>query len=69
MRVFADSYEFLGETNFEYEDMINKCVSKAMKHGLEGVSNLFAEMVKQVYNQSSFANQSSSVKQNLGESD
>ena len=69
MRVFAYSYEFLGQTNFEYEDTINKCVSKEMKHGSEGVSNLFAKMVEQVYNQSSFANQSSSAKQNSGESD
>ena len=69
MRVFSDTYQFLGETNFEYEDMINKCVSKAMQHGSAGVSKLFDKIIKQVYNHNAFANQSSSAKQNSGESD
>lgn len=69
MSVHSNAYEFLGETKFDYEDMIKKCVSKAMKHGSDGMSKLLIKVVEQMWNQISPANQGSSAKQNSGESD
>lgn len=69
VRVFSDTGEFLGETNFEYEDMMNKVVLQAVQCGPDKMSKLLALVGKHTWNHSSSANQSSSTKQNSGESE
>ena len=69
VRVFSDTDEFLGETDFEYEDILNTVVFQAVQLGPDGLSKLFALMGKHMWNQRSSATQSSSAKQNSGESD
>ena len=69
VRVLLDTDKFMGETNFEYEDMMDKVVFQAVQCGPDGLSKLLALMGKHVWNQRSSANQSSSAKQNSGESE
>ncbi|XP_066028059.1 uncharacterized protein [Pocillopora verrucosa] len=67
VRVFSDTDEFLGETDFQYEDMLNTVVFQAVQLGPDGLSKLFALMEKHMWNQRSSATQSSSAKQNSGQ--
>ena len=69
VRVVSDTNEFLGETIFKYEDMLNTVVFQAVQLGPDRLSKLFPLMEKHVRNQRSSATQSSSAKQNSGESD
>ena len=69
VRVFSDTNEFLGETDFKYEDMLNTVVFQAVQLGPDGLSKLSALVRKHMRNQRSSATQSSSAKQNSGESD
>lgn len=61
--VYAESGQFLGETEFEYEDMMDTVVCQAVKDGSEGVSKLFELMKKHSID---MWKQSSSVMQNSG---
>ena len=67
MHVFSDTNEFLGQTYFEYEDVLKKAVFQAVQYGPDAVSELFARMGKYTCDLSS--NQSSSAKKNSGEFD
>ncbi|PFX13287.1 hypothetical protein AWC38_SpisGene22640 [Stylophora pistillata] len=58
--VYSDTNRFLGETDFEYEDMMDRVAFHAVQLGSEGVSKLYALMAKHSIN---MWNQSSSVKQ------
>ena len=69
VRVYSDAGEFLGETDFEYEDILDTVVFQAVQLGPDGLSKPFALMGKHMWNQRSSENQSSSAKQNSGESD
>ena len=63
VRVYTDSGQFLGETEFEYEDMMDSAVCQAVKLGAEGVSKLFELMKKHTIN---LWKQSLSVMKNSG---
>ena len=67
VKLFSDSHECLGESDFEYEDMKNKFVSQAVQSGPDEVSNLVVQLIKRLCNQSSSTNQSSFAMQNSGE--
>ena len=69
VQVYSDAGEFLGETNFEYEDILDTVAFQAVQLGPDGWSKLVARMEKHIRNQRSSATQSSSAKQNSGESD
>ena len=55
--VYSDTNRFLGETDFEYEDMMDRVVFHAVQLGSEGVSKLVALMGKHMWNQSSSVKQ------------
>ena len=69
VRVVSDTNELLSETIFEYEDILNTVVFQAVQLGPDGLSKLGVLIGKHMWNQRSSATQSSSAKQNSGESD
>ena len=66
VRVFSDTDEFLGAADFEYKVTLKTVVFQVLQLDPDGLSELFALMRK---HKRSSENQSSSAKQNSGESD
>ena len=63
VRVYSQSETFLGETEVRYIDLMNRVVSEAVQHGIEGVTKLYGLMGKHSID---WWKQSASVKQNPG---
>lgn len=61
VRVYSQSETFLGETEVRYIDLMNRVVSEAVQHGIEGVTKLYGLMGKHSID---WWKQSASVKQN-----
>ena len=66
VRVYSDTDEFLGAAVFEYKVTFNTVVCQVLQHSPDDLSELFA-LIRN--HKRSSENQSSSAKQNSGESD